>query len=59
LSNINRNRLHYEFNRNRRLISRLTMEFFALRRQCAMNRGFEGWVSSFIIGEVTVCDVRK
>jgi len=34
------------------------MELFALR-QCAMNRGFGDWFSSFIIGEVTVCDVRK
>jgi len=34
------------------------MDFFALR-QCAMKRGFGGWVSSLIIGEVTVCDVRK
>jgi len=32
------------------------MEFFTLR-QCAMNCGFGGWVSSFIISEVTVCDV--
>jgi len=39
-----RNRLHYQFNRNRRLISRLNLEFFALR-QCAMNRGLGGWIS--------------
>jgi len=44
--NLNRNRLHYEFIRNRRLISQLDMEFFALRQR-AMNHGFGGWVSSF------------
>jgi len=34
------------------------MEFFALR-QCAMNRGFGDCFSSFIIGNVAECDVRK
>jgi len=34
------------------------MEFFTLR-QCAMNRGFGDWVSSFVIDKATVCDVRK
>jgi len=40
----NRDRLHYQFNRNRRLILRLNLAFLALR-QCAMNRGFGGWIS--------------
>jgi len=35
----NRIRLHCQFNRNRRLLSRLNLEIFILR----------GWVSSFII----------
>jgi len=44
----NRNRLHCQFNRNRRLGSRLILEIFTLHH-CAMNRGCGGWVSSFII----------
>jgi len=44
----NRNRLHCQFNRNRRLLSRLNFEIFTLHH-CAMNRGYGGWVSSFII----------
>jgi len=48
--NRNRVRLHRQFNRNRRLLSRLNLEIFTLHH-CAMNRGYGGWVSSFI----TVC----
>jgi len=44
----NRDRLHCQFNRNRRLLSRLNLEIFTLRH-CAMNRGCSGWVPSFII----------
>jgi len=44
----NRNR-HYEFNRKRRLLSRLNLEFFTLRH-CAMNRGFESRISCVVIG---------
>jgi len=46
--NRNRNRLHCQFNRNRRLRSRLTLEIFILHH-CALNHGCDGWVSSFII----------
>jgi len=42
------NRLHCQFNRNRRLLSRLNLEIFTLHH-CAMNRGWGGWVPSFII----------
>jgi len=45
--NCNRIRLHCQFNRDRRLLSRLIIEIFTLHH-CAMNRGFGGWVSSFI-----------
>ena len=44
----NRDRLHCQFNRNRRLLSRLNLEIFTLHH-CAMNRGCGSWVSSFII----------
>jgi len=44
----NRNRLHCQFNRNRRLRSRLNYEIFNLHH-CAPNRGLGGWISSFII----------
>jgi len=44
----NRNRLHCQFNRNGRLLSRLNLEIFTLHH-CAMNRGFGAWDSSFII----------
>jgi len=44
----NRNRLHCQFNRNRRLLTRLNLEIFT-QHHCAMNRGFGGWVSSFTI----------
>jgi len=44
----NRNRLHCQFNRNRRLRSRLNLEIFTLHR-CALNRGCGGWFSSGII----------
>jgi len=43
-----RNRLHCQFNRIRRLVSRLNLEVLTLQH-CAMNRGFGGWASSFII----------
>jgi len=43
-------RLHRQFNRNRRLLSRLNLEIFILHH-CVMNGGFGGWDSSFI----TVC----
>ena len=45
---LNRNRLHCQFNRNRRLRSRLNLDIFTLHH-CALNRGCGGWVSSFII----------
>jgi len=46
----NRNRLYCQFNRNRRLLSRLNLEIFNLHlHHCALNRGFGGWISSFII----------
>jgi len=44
----NRNRLHCQFNRNRRLLSGLNLEIFTLHH-CVMNRCSCGWVSSFII----------
>jgi len=47
----NRDRLHCQFNRNQRLLSRLNLEIFTLRH-CAMNRGCSGWVpplSSFVM----------
>jgi len=44
----NRNRLHCQFNRNRRLRSRLNLEIFTLH-QCALHGGWGGWVSSFVI----------
>jgi len=44
----NRNRLHCQVNRNRRLRSRLNLDIFTLLH-CALNRGCGGWVSSFII----------
>jgi len=44
----NRNRLHCQFNRNRRLLSRLNLDIFTLHH-CALNHGCGGWVSSFII----------
>jgi len=44
----NRNRLHCQFIHNRRLLSRLNLEIFTLHH-CVMNRGYGGWVSSFII----------
>jgi len=44
----NRNRLHRQFNRNRRLFSRLNLQIFTLHH-CALNRGCGGWVSSFIM----------
>jgi len=43
----NRNRLHCQFNRNRRLLSRLNLEIFTLHH-CAMNRGCCGSISSFV-----------
>jgi len=46
--NRNRNRLHCQFNRNRRLLLRLNLKIVALHR-FAMNRGCGGLVSSFII----------
>jgi len=55
----NCNRSHYQINRDRRLLPRLNLEFFALR-QCAMGGCLGGWVSSFIIRyycTVIVCDV--
>jgi len=36
----NRNRLHHQFNRNRRLISRLNLEFLALRQCAVLEAGF-------------------
>jgi len=45
----NRNRLHCQFNRNRRLLSRLNLEIFTLHR-CTMNLRCGGWfppLSSF------------
>jgi len=42
------NRLHCQFNRNRRLISRLNLEIFTLHH-CVMNHSCGSWVSSFII----------
>jgi len=44
----NRNRLHCWFNRNRRLLLRLNLEIFT-QHHCALNHGYGGWVSSFII----------
>jgi len=44
----NRNRLHCQFNRNRRLLSRLNLEIITLHN-CAMNSDCGGWISSFII----------
>jgi len=44
----NRDRLHCQFNRNRRLLSRLNLEIFTLYH-CAPNWGCGSWVSSFII----------
>jgi len=44
----NRNRLHCQFNRNRRLCSRLNLDIFTLHH-CALSRGCGGWVSSFNI----------
>ena len=46
--NHNRNRLHCQFNRNRRLHSQLNLDIFTLHH-CAMNRGCGGWVSFFIM----------
>jgi len=46
--NYNRNRLHCQFNRNRRLISRLNLDIFT-QHHCALNHGCGDWVSSFII----------
>jgi len=46
--NPNRTRLSCQFNRNRRLRSRLNLEIFTLYH-CALKRGCGGWVSSFII----------
>jgi len=43
-----RNRLHCQFNRNRRLRSRLNSDIFTLLH-CALNRGCGGWVSFFIM----------
>jgi len=40
----NRNGSHCQFNRNRRLLSRLNLESFTLH-QCATNCGCGGWVS--------------
>jgi len=37
----NRNRLHCQFNRNRRLRSRLNLEIFTLHH-CVLNRGCGG-----------------
>jgi len=42
----NRNRLHCQFNRNRRLLSRLNLEILTLHH-CAMNGDCGGRVSSF------------
>ena len=42
------NRLHCQFNRNRRLRSRLNLEIFTLLH-CALNLGCGGWVSFFIM----------
>jgi len=44
----NHNRLHCQFHRNRRLLSRLNLDIFNLHH-CAMNPGCGGWVSYFII----------
>jgi len=44
----NRNRLHWQFNRNRRLLSRLNLEIFTIHH-CAMNRDCGGWFSSSIV----------
>jgi len=44
----NRNRLHCQFNRNRRLRSRLKLDIFTLHH-CALNRGCGDWVSFFIM----------
>jgi len=44
----NRNRLHFQFNRNRRLVWRINLEIFSLHH-CALNRGCGGWVSSLVI----------
>jgi len=43
-----RNRLHCQFNRNRRLRSRINPEIFT-QHHCALNHDCGGWVSSFII----------
>jgi len=48
----NRKRLHCQFNRNRRLSSRLNLDIFTLHR-CALNRGCGGWVS-FLLSFVMV-----
>jgi len=42
------NRLHCQFNRSRRLRSRLNLEIFTLHH-CAPNHGCGGWVPSCII----------
>ena len=42
-----RNRLHCQFNHNRRLLSRLNLEIFILHH-CTLSRGGGGWVSCFI-----------
>jgi len=39
------NRLHCQFNRNRRLLSRINLEIFT-QHHCALNHGCGGWVSS-------------
>jgi len=44
----NLHRLHCQFNRNRRLRSRLNLDIFTLHH-CTLNRSCVGWVSSFII----------
>jgi len=52
----NRKRLNCQFNRKRRLLSRLNLEIFT-QHHCAMNRDCGDWVPSFIIicyGNVSV-----
>jgi len=47
----NRNRLRWQFNRNRRLLSRLNLDIFTLHH-CAMNHSCCGWfppLSSFVM----------
>jgi len=44
----NRDRLHCQFNRYRRLRSQLNLEIFTLHH-CALNRGCGRWVSACII----------